>query len=77
MSLRPTELMHDKLVLHSHDATKSLAELKSDNEIDALIESTIVRKTRLADAVWQKLLELPSRAHSGGSGLATFSGVIP
>ena len=77
LSLRPTELMHDKLVLHSHDATKSLAELKSDNEIDALIESTTVRKTLLADAVWQKLLELPSRARGVSSELGTLSGIIP
>lgn len=69
--------MHDKLLLHSHDATKSLSELKSDNEIDALIESTTVRKTLLADAVWQKLLELPSRARGVGSELVTLSGVAP
>lgn len=72
-SLASIEVMHNRLQLHTPDATNTLTLLKNDNEIEQLIESTTVRKTSLADVVWQKLLSFnstPSASPAQLNGLA-------
>lgn len=65
-SLQLTEVMHNQLLLHTTDAAVALSQLKNDSDLVQLIESTTVRKTSLADVVWQKLTSF-SQANSGSN----------
>lgn len=53
--LKTSLVAHDRLVIHSHDATSTLEHLKSKESLNGCLESVLIRKTSLSDALWQIL----------------------
>ncbi|NBO38118.1 ABC transporter ATP-binding protein [bacterium] len=57
-SLQGVALAHNKIIVHTNDSTHSLSQIKTDSHANSHIESTLVRRTQLADAVWQQLVRM-------------------
>lgn len=53
---------HDKLVLFADDAGATLEKIKISSSLQSSIESAVIRKTQLSDAVWQQLLRISSNS---------------
>jgi ABC-2 type transport system ATP-binding protein len=48
----------DKVLIHSDNATALLEQIKADKSLNAQVESVLVRKTQLSDALWHELIRL-------------------
>jgi ABC-2 type transport system ATP-binding protein len=59
----------DKVLIHSNDATALLEQIKADNTLSARVESVLVRKTQLSDALWHELIKLSGHSlNTSGTG---------
>ncbi|MEN9827105.1 MAG: hypothetical protein RI953_2850 [Pseudomonadota bacterium] len=54
-NLKTSIVAHDKVVIHSHDAASALERIKNRETLGAQMESVLIRKTSLSDALWQIL----------------------
>jgi translation initiation factor IF-1 len=54
-NLKTSIVAHDKVVIHSHDAASALERIKTRETLGAQMESVLIRKTSLSDALWQIL----------------------
>ena len=70
--LKTTIVAHDKVVIHSENAASTLEQLKTRENLGAQMESVLIRKTSLSDALWQ-ILSQPSTT----SGIHIPAGTTP
>lgn len=55
----------DKVLIHSENASATLEKIKTDAALNALVESALVRKTQLSDALWHELIRLSDISGEG------------
>lgn len=70
LQLKASIVAHDKLLIHTQDASETLEKLKVRQSLQSKIDSVLIRKTQMSDAVWHRLLQISeSQGQAMGSGL--------
>ena len=63
---------HDKVLIHSENAADLLEKIKTIDSLQTQVESVLVRKTQLSDALWQQLLKISESSQKlSGAGVST------
>lgn len=55
--LRGSVVSHDKLLIHAANAAQILETLRGHDQLQSHLDSVLIRKTSLSDAVWQRMLQ--------------------
>lgn len=63
---------HDKVLIHSENAADLLEKIKAIDSLQTQVESVLVRKTQLSDALWQQLLKISDSTQKlSGAGVSS------